>query len=398
MDQEQKMMDATSFWNDPEATGAPVDVFSFLAMFVRRWPFLLLLAILSCALAIGLSFFIKPQFTSRAVFLPPTLPSNADNTLALILRPPSSSIYLGLLTSDSVLTDVVEHTDLQKVYGSKDIDMARQSLRAAVTVTTDASGFVSLQVTDKDPKLAQTIATNLLGALSRLNDRLAVSEAAQRRLIFQSELEHAKNDLEASEVALKQAQEKSGVVSPEAQISSGLSAIEVSRAQIRGMQVALSALLQGQTEQSPEVRRARSEIATEEAQLARLQSSSGGPQGAGLSAAQAPSVALKFVQLEREVKYNQVLFDVMAKQYENAKLQESSAAPGVQVVDLPQLPLHRSKPSRNLFAVVGLLAGFLLGLMIVFIRNRLQVLREDPVRARSLEMLTTAISAGHLHP
>ena len=398
MDQEQKVMDATSFWNDPEAEGSPVDVFSFLAIFLRRWPFLLLLAALSCALAVGLSFLVRPQFTSHAVFLPPTPPSNSDSTLALILRPPSSSIYLGLLVSDSVLTDVIERTDLQRIYGARDIDMARQSLRSAITVTSDASGFVSLQVTDKSPQLAQVIATNFLGALSRLNDRLAVSEAAQRRLIFQSELEHAKNDLEASEVALKQAQEKSGVVSPEAQIRSGLSAIDVSRAQIRGMQVALSALLQGQTEQSPEVKRARSEIATEEGQLVRLENASGGAQGAGLSAVQAPAVALKFVQLEREVKYNQVLFDVMAKQYENAKLQESSAAPGVQVVDLPQVPLHKSKPSRMLFAVAGFCAGLFLGLIIVFVRNRLHVLRKDPARARSLETLASAISAGQLRP
>ena len=398
MDQEQKVMDATSFWNDPDAVGPPVDVFSFFAMFVRRWPFLLMLTGLGCALAIGLSFLFTPEFTSRAVFLPPTPPTNADSALALILKPPSSSIYLGLLTSDSVLTDVIERTDLQRIYNARDIDMARESLRKAITVTTDASGFVILQVTDKDPKLAQLIATNFLGALSRLNDRLAVSEAAQRRLIFQSELEHAKNELEASEVALKQAQEKSGVISPEAQIRSGLSAIDVSRAQIRGMQVALSALLQGQTEQSPEVKRARSEIATEEAQLARLESASGGAQGAGLSAAQAPSVALKFVQLEREVKYNQVLFDVMAKQYENAKLQESSAAPGVQIVDLPQVPLHKSKPSRKLFAIAGFFAGLVLGLIIVFVRNRIQVLREDPDRARSLDGLTRAVSAGQLRP
>ena len=317
IDNEEAVMDATEFWHQPEAVGTPVDALGFLAVFLRRWPFMLALSLGGLALAFAASFLVTPIFTSQAVFLPPTQSgTSTDSALSLLMRPPSSSIYTGLLNSSSVLADVVTHTGLQSRYQVKDQEAAMAALHAATAISADASGFVTLAVSDKDPRLAQEIARNYLDALTRLNDRLAISEAGQRRILFQTELEHTKNDLENAEVALKRAQETSGVVLPEAQIRSGLTAIDTANADLRAKRVALSALLQGQTEQSPEVQRARSEIATEEGQLARLERGEGAPQGSGLTAAEAPAVSLRFVQLEREVKYQQVLFDIMAKQYE----------------------------------------------------------------------------------
>jgi uncharacterized protein involved in exopolysaccharide biosynthesis len=399
MDREQAIMESTNFWDDPQVTGKPVDLLGFATVFIRRWPFLVLMAILGFVFAAGVSMLLTPEFTSRAVFLPPSQQAaTSDSPLSFLLRPPSSNIYLGLLTSDSVLTDVIQHSDLEKKFKAKDIEQARAMLRRESAVSSDANGFVTVQVTDKDPHLAQQIASNYLGALARLNDRLAISEAEQHRVLFQSEFEKAKNDLEKSEVDLKQAQEASGVVSPDAQIRSGLSAIDSARADIRARQVALAAMLKGETDQSPDVQRLRSEISAEQAQLGSLESAASSGPGTGLTATQAPSVNLRFVQLEREVKYNQVLFDVMAKQYENARLQETSAAPGVQIVDFPELPLHKSKPSRALIALAGFVIGGLLGLILVFIRNRLQVLEQDPLRASSLHSFRRAFVKPSFRP
>lgn len=401
MDKEQAIMDSTNFWNDPSASGPPVDLLSFATVFVRRWPFLIAMSLGGFLVALVIAFLMTPQFTSRAVFLPPVEQAPpSDNPLALLLRPPSSNIYSGLLASDSILDEVIQANDLQTFFKAKDLEQTRTLARSVTSVSSDATGFVTLTVTVRDPKLAQAIASSYLTALAHLNDRLAISAAAQHRTIFQTEFERAKNDLEKSEVELKKVQEASGVVSPENQIRSGLSAIDLTRADIRAKQVALAAILKGQTDQSPDVQRLRSEIATEEAQLRQLQGAAGtkAAPGSGLTAAQAPGISLRFVELEREVKYHQVLFDVMARQYENARLQESSAAPGVQIVDYPQLPLHKSKPSRALISLVGLIAGFAFAVLLVFGRNRLEVLRQDPERARSLQALGGALKSPSLRP
>ena len=387
------------FWEDTATAGKPINLVSVLTALASRWPFLIAMTFGGALLALALAFLLAPRFTAHATFLPPAPPSgSADNPLSLLIKTPSNAIYTGLLLSDNVLTDVVSHSNLQPAFKAKDLEEARVMLKRKVSVSTETNGFVTLKVTSTDPKQAQEIASSFLWALSRLNNRMAINQAAQQRCVFQTELEREKNDLSAAEVNLKTAQEASGVVLPISQTLAGLSAIDSARAEIRAKQVALASLLQGETEQSPDVVQARSEIAVQEAQLRKLQSDLAATPGSGFSAAQAPSLNLRFLQLEREVKYHQVLFDITAKQFETAHLQESSAAPGVQVVDYPELPLRKSWPSKTLFTAAGAFLGLLAAFCVVFYKNRMRVLREDAERALSLQMLHQAWSSAKLRP
>lgn len=388
-----------SVWEDPQATGAPVDLLVVVGGLVRRWPFILAMGAGGFCLALAVAFSLTPTFVSKAMFLPPTQRvASTDNPLAALLKAPSTAIYSGLLLSDTVLSDVVRHCDLQHVLKARDEEGARTALSRITRVSTDSSGFVTVQVTHKDPKLAQAIASNFLSALGRLNDRMAVGEASQQRHIFEDALKHEKDELEAAEIDLKRVQESSGVIMPQSQMQAGLLAIDSVRAQIRGQQVRLTALLQALTEQSPEVVRVRSQIGALESQLHRLETGSQGAAGEALTASKAPSVNLEFVRLEREVKYHQVLFDIMAKQYENARMEESSAAPGVQVVDYPQVPLHKSWPPRALFALAGAFLGMLAALAVIFVKNRLHVLNTESDRKSSVQSLREAFSRPTLHP
>lgn len=386
-------------WEDQAITGKTIDLFSLLSVYAGRWPFMILMGAGGFLVGLAISLCLTPTFNSKAVFLPPTQHVSAlDNPLALLVKTPSSSIYSGLILSDSVLTDVIEHTNLQTIFKTRNIEETRVALRQKTTVSTDSSGFVKLEVAYKDPKLAHDIASNYLTALARLNDRLAISEAAQQRLLFQGALEREKNALEDAEVALKKAQEASGVVLPQSQTQAGLRAIDTTRSEIRFQEVRLAALLQAKTEQSPDVVRARSAIQALESQLHRLEGNTQAAAGAGLSAASAPAVNLEFVKLEREVKYHQVLFDVTAKEYENARLQETSAAPGVQVVDFPETPIKKSWPPRALFAIVGGIVGFFLALVAIFVKDRWNVLSQNPEHAISLQGLRDAFAHAKLRP
>ena len=236
-----------------------------------------------------------------------------------------------------------------------------------------------------------------MAALGRVNDRLVVDEASQRRKVFQLEVQKEENDLENAEVDLKKAQEASGVISPLAQTEAGLKSIDTVRAQIRVQEVMLASLLQGQTEQSAAVVRARSELRALQGQLQRLESG-GAVAGAGLTAAHAPEVNLEFVRLERRVKFHQVLLETMMRQFETAKQEETTAAAGVQVVDYPETPLTKSAPNRTLIALAGGVFGVLFGLALVLARNRWTFLHTDPERAQSMIELQVAVRQSTFRP
>ena len=380
------------FWEDQQVVGGEINLLDLAARLVRRWPFVAVMALGGGIVAVVISFSLTPKFVSKAVFLPPTQQiASTENPFAALLKTPSTAVYSGLLLSETVLGNVVEHSDLQRLLKSKDAQDARVKLRQITSVSTDSSGFVTIAVTHQDPQLARNIANNFLQALAELNDRMSISAASQQRHLYQTELQHERDALENAEGDLKKAEEASGVVLPQNQTQAALFAIDTIRSQIRTQQVRLSALLQSQTDQSPEVVVLRSEIEALEAQLHRLESGGTSAAGEAMTASRAPSVNLQFVQLEREVKYHQVLFDLMAKQFESAKLEESSAAPGVQVVDYPEVSLRKAWPSRSLFAIVGAFVGGLVALTIIFIKDRWTVLGADTKKSYSLRALGQAL-------
>jgi tyrosine-protein kinase Etk/Wzc len=389
---------AAPIWEDSKAVGEPIDLLAMAVKVIRGWPLIALMGVGGGALGLLIALCLPSTFTSKALFLPPPQRFSAtDNPVAALLKPPSSNIYSGMLLSDSVLADVVTHSDLQTLFHSRDSQDARRALQRLARVSTDSSGFVTLQVTYKDPRLAQQIASNFLAALSRLNDRLAISDAAQQRVFYKSELEREKNELESAEIALEQQQEKSGVVAPLSQTQAGLTAIDAARVEIREQEVRLAALEKRETDQAPEVVLAKSQLQALQNQLRAL-SSGNGPAGGGLSAAAAPKVNLEFVKLEREVKYHQALFDAISKQYENARMEETSAAPGVQVVDFPEVPARKSWPTKSLFVMVGGLLGLFLGLSTVMARHYWVKLQDDPERQASLNMLADAFRKSEFRP
>lgn len=386
-------------WEDSEATGKPIDLLGVLGAFLNRWPYIAAMGAGGGLVALAIAFSLTPRFASKAVFLPPTEHvSSTDNPFAALLKTPSTAVYNGLLLSDTVLGDVVEHSNLQTVFKAKDAQAARVALRQITTVSSDSSGFVTIEVVNKNPKLAQEIASNFLAALARLNDRMSISAAAQQRRLYQAQLQHEKDELENAEVELEKAQEASGVVLPQSQTQAGLQAIDTLRAEIRAQQVRLTGLLQAETNQAPEVVRVRSQIEALQAQLHRLETGTQGAAGGELTASKAPIVNLEFVRLEREVKYHQTLFDVMAKQYENARLEETSSAPGVQVVDYPEVPIRKSWPPRAVFTLVGVIAGIFFALVAIFAKNRLEILGQDPERSAALRDFRHAISNPQLRP
>lgn len=179
------------------------------------------------------------------------------------------------------------------------------------------------------------MANAYLDALREQNGRLALSDASQRRLFFQEQLEREKNALADAEVDLKKTQEQTGLIAPVGQAQMEIEATAQLRAQIASDEVSLESMKQGATEQNPQVVRLQTEIAGLQGQLKKMQSdpSRREPGTVQLPTAKVLELALEYVRKQREVKYHEALFEMLAKQYEGARLDESREAPLLQVID-----------------------------------------------------------------
>jgi uncharacterized protein involved in exopolysaccharide biosynthesis len=103
--------------------------------------------------------------------------------------------------------------------------------------------MIHISVEDHDPKRAADLANAYVDQFRLLSEHLAITEASQRRLFFERELEQAKNNLANAEEALKVTEQTTGVIQLDSQaralIESGASLkaqIAEREVEIQGMQ------------------------------------------------------------------------------------------------------------------------------------------------------------------
>lgn len=345
----------------------------------RLWVY----GLIGLIVGVAVAFLIPATYTAEATFLPPN--SMASNSSILTgqlsqlsgalsggggggmsalagLKDPSL-VYVGILGSRSVADDIIREFQLQNVYGKKKLSETERYLARQTKVLPAKDSLVKITVDDHDPKRAADMANAYLAALISKSDRLALSDAAQRRAYFERQLDNEKNALADSEVALTKIQQQTGIIHPTGQAQLEIGTIAQTYAAISSRETALAALSQGATDQNPEVVRLRSQIAGLRAQLGQLENSAekSTPGNVQVPTAKMPQSMLDYVRGEREVKFHETLYESLLRQYEAAKLDESRSAPMIQVVDPAQVPDTKSWPPRFavvvLFVLLGLAAG-----------------------------------------
>jgi len=333
-------------------------------------------------LGIAIAFAWPQWYTSEAVFLPPrasdsVIPNlsgggaSAGAGAALLLQQDPSDMYLGMLASRSVEDDVIDHLGLMAIYHAKKRVDARNALKGQSKFKVDKNSLISIEVTSKDPKLATNIANAYLEALYRLNGSMVASSSAHRRAFYEEQMESQKEALDAAEVALKQAEEKTGIVLPEGVAQAGLRTVVDLQAAIGSAEAKLSGIRMGATEDNPQVVQARAELAELRAQLQRQQADSAKQRpGTGLASSVAlPGLAMELVRKMRDVKLNETLYDTLTQQYERARIESLDPGPQFQIVDRAIVPERKAGPPRKLIALGGIVLGFLAGLAWVWMEQ-----------------------------
>jgi tyrosine-protein kinase Etk/Wzc len=382
-----------------------LDAIEAATLLLRGKKTILKFMLVPATLTAILVFVMKPTYTAQATFLPPqNAPGSGLSQLASQLGSlgamgalsglkSSGDVYLAILGSRTIADDIIKQFDLQKVYKVQRISDTEKALKARSTFTLGKDTLITIDVEDHDPKRATDMANAYLDALREQNGRLALTESGQRRLFFEQQLEREKNALADAEVELKKTQEQTGLIAPSGQAQMEIETMAQVRAEITSLQVELAAIKQGATEENPQVVRLQTQIAGLQQQLQRLQSDPAKRQPGSLElpTAKVPELALEYVRKQREVKYHETLFELLARQYESARLDESRDAPLLQVIDRAIIPDKKSGPHRMLLIAVMALLGAFPGAIWVLLKGAVAMQRLDPAKAKKFDDLREAL-------
>jgi tyrosine-protein kinase Etk/Wzc len=388
---------------EDEDSGPQVGLVDLLTWLGQGKRLVAITTAVATVIALVIAVSLPSIYTARTTLLPPGSQQQSSSAAALaaigslgglaggLTGKTPDELYVALLKSDSVARALDERFDLKKHYEVNTFESLRKILPGFVRISSDKkSGVISVEVDDKVPQFAADLANSYSVELTKIMSRLAVSEAQQRRVFYEQQLKDTKDHLIKAEQDLKQVQEKSGVIVLDKQAEALIGGAAQLRALIAEREVQLKVMRTGATEQNPDVLRLSSELRALRSELARMESSQGGNPGSAVDmpVGKIPEAAIDYVRARRELKLQEMLLEGIVRQYEIAKLDEAKEGSTLQQVDRALPPDYKSKPSRALIVLVGLLLG-LMGSSVWVVWQRYSALarEQDPGSAEAWQNL-----------
>ena len=358
--------------------------------------------------AVVFSLLLPNRYTATVVILPPQ--HSSSSTAALLSQIGSlgslaslgslgstggfgikdiNEMYVSLLKSRTVQDALVRRFDLTALYGAKRQSDAREALARHCTIELGTKdGLIRLSIEDSRPERAAELANAYVDEYRKFSANLATTEAAQRRLFFEEQLTDAKNNLASAEEALKQSQQKTGMIHLDSQAKALIESVAQLRAQIAAKEIQLRALQTGETTNNPEVLVLKEQLAAMQVQAKQLGGSTTDedmelivPEG------KLPAAGLEYIRKLRDVKYYETIFEILARQLEAAKLDEARQGAVIQVVDTAVVPDRKSSPKRSIIVIVSTLVTFMFAAMWTIVVELSRRQQRDPQEAEKYRLL-----------
>lgn len=367
-----------------------ISLLDLLQVIVDNLRLLVLGPLVAGLLALGIGVAMAPTFTAAVKFLPPQQQQTAAASMlanlgglgglagAAGLKNPADQ-YLAFIKSNSVQDTLIERFKLQDRYDTQFKVDARLVLTGSTRATSGKDGLITIEVDDKDPQFAADLANAHVEELQKLLGKLAVTEAQQRRAFFEKQLLQVKDKMVAAELALRATGVSGSVL--KSNPASAVAVVAALQAQMTAQEVKVGAMRGYLAETAPDFKQAMAELANLRAQLAKQSQNTPTVQGDAQG---------DYVVKYREFKYHETLFELFAKQFELAKVDESREGAVIQVLDAAQPPEKKSKPKKALIATIVTLATAFALLLFVFIRQAVRHAGQDPASAPKLHTLKSS--------
>lgn len=317
------------------------------------------------------TYLIAPVFTASTTFMPPQQAQTSAASALASLGSLAGLVggaggtsnpgerYVALLQSVTVSDRIVEQFKLMEVYGERFKVDARRELAKSVRIALGKKdGLITLEVEDKSPQRAADMANRYVDELRRITGGLAVTEAQQRRAFFERQLRLSRDQLAQAQQALQSSGFNAGALRAEPKAAA--EAYARVRAETTAADMRLQVLRGTMADNTPEVRQQQTALAALRENLARAEKATDASSGAD------------YVGKYREFKYQETLFELYARQFELARVDESREGALIQVVDAATPPEKKSKPRRGVAALATAAVTLLALVALVLIRHSLQ--------------------------
>jgi len=302
-----------------------------------------------------------------------------------------NDLQVALLQSRTVEDAMLKRFHLMDQYHLKRMSDARVKLEHVVKIESTAKDpLIRISGTDADPQRAADLANGYVEEFKKLTSTLAVTEAAQRRVFFEEQLQQAKDNMANAEDDLKKLEQKTGLLQLDSQTRAAIESAASLRAQVVAKEVEISAMRSYAAGENPQLQIAEEQLSALQAQLTKMGSVENGTAPV-LTNGTMQQQSLEYLRKLRDVRYFEAIFQLLARQLEVAKVDEARQGAMVQVVDKAVKPDAHSSPKRTFIVLGSIVLGFLIGVGWAFATEGIRRVENNPDERVRLEILRSEL-------
>lgn len=278
------------------------------------------------------------------------------------------ALFIGILRSRTVEDAIINKFNLLKVYRVRRMQDARQELEERTSMVEDRkSGIITISVRDQSQHRAQAMAQTYVDQLNIKVAALSTSSARREREFLETRLKSVKQDLDQAAQDFSQFASKNSAVDITEQEKAMVDAAARLQGELIAAEAQAQSLEQIYTPNNTRVRAAQATITELQRQLNKLggaDTETGEPTNETQlypSIRELPLLGVKYSDLYRRTKIQEVVFEILTKQYELAKVEEAKEIPTVKVLDPADYPEKKASPHRLYIVLFGLILSLVTG-------------------------------------
>jgi uncharacterized protein involved in exopolysaccharide biosynthesis len=357
----------------------------------------------------------KPSYTAKAaIILPGAAGAGASASAAVsasaqfqalaalgginlgALAAPSGGAMTALFYSDRLADTIIASLQLKARWQLASDGAARKRLRELIDMSPDKkSGMTVISATDTDPSFAARMANEVVVALRKLSGELALSDAQQRRLTIEEQIEKAREAMVRAEFGLRQLEQSLGIKTHEARGDLALTAATSMRSQLIALEVQQQTMRTYASDKHPDMVALTAQISALKGQLARLEEASGVRNSRIFDGTAIPNAQqVDYAKAVSEARHRTNTYEALVRQLELARADEARQGAGViQQIDqasAPEVPDERKPRRAKVLAATGI--GLGLGLILALLSYFYRKAKADPESNKKMAALIKAWS------
>ncbi len=374
---------------------------AFVAL-LRRWKLLVFLPLAAGVVAVAIGFALPKWYRAEAQILPPysKMPQTAISsffgglmglggegsfTLPMMVTP--VDLWSAMVKSPGIADSIIEMFDLMSRYKCKKLSLARKAYATHLYVDVGGEGILTVGYEDKDPRFAAEVTNAIVDLLDRTLLRVRTTSANRTRRFLEERLAQCSEELAQAGEKLAEFQKAHRAISLEDQARVAVENIAQLYGQLAALEVQLGALRAGGAQFTPEFNQLEAQAKQMRRKISELELK-GDTLLLGIPLKDYPDLILEYARLYRDLKIQELLYEMLKQQYEQARIEEQRNVETLNILARAVPPDKKIRPKKAYMGIGASFATFVVVALWCIWRGYLDKLREaDPERYKRLTSL-----------